>query len=35
MRWEGHVLRMGEENKGYKVLEKKHEEKETTGKTET
>jgi hypothetical protein len=34
MRWAGHVARMGEERKVYKVLVGKPEGKETTGKTE-
>jgi hypothetical protein len=33
MRWAGHVARMGEERKVYKVLVGKPRTKETTGKT--
>jgi hypothetical protein len=33
MRWAGHVARMGEERKVYKVLVGKPEAKETAGKT--
>jgi hypothetical protein len=34
MRWAGHVARMGEERKVYKVLMGRAQRKETTGKTD-